>query len=195
MNKRGKATKGMIKEKASLMFAEKGFKEVTMKDICEITGLSRGGLYCHYSSTSEIFKEITADMMSCQDEEFQSKMELGLSAVEILDDVLRRYKDEMIDSGHSLSMALYEYFSIKENAAGENALYEQYLLSYASWKRLIQYGIDRGEFNQVNIQAVFDLIIFSYQGVRMYSKLMPVDQEVPERMLKEIRKLFVRQEG
>ena len=68
MNKRGKATKGMIKEKACLMFAEKGFKEVTMKDICEITGLSRGGLYCHYSSTSEIFKEITADMMSCQDE-------------------------------------------------------------------------------------------------------------------------------
>lgn len=195
MNKRGRATRGMIKEKACLMFAKKGFKDVTMKDICEITGLSRGGLYCHYSSTSEIFKEITDDMMNCQDEEFQSKIQLGLSAVEILDDVLKRYKNEMADGGHSLSMAIYEFFSTKENAAGENTLYEQYQKSFGSWKTLIQYGIDRGEFNRVDIPAVFDLIIFSYQGVRMYSKLMPVDREVPERMLKEIRKLLVKQEG
>lgn len=41
VNKRGEATRRRIREKACLLFAEKGFKEVTMKDICEITGLSR----------------------------------------------------------------------------------------------------------------------------------------------------------
>ena len=97
MNKRGEATRRRIREKACLLFAEKGFKEVTMKDICEITGLSRGGLYGHYENTKQIFKEIVDEMMNSQDEEFRSKMRLGLSAVHILDDILKRYQEEMID--------------------------------------------------------------------------------------------------
>ena len=194
VNKRGEATRRRIREKACLLFAEKGFKEVTMKDICEITGLSRGGLYGHYENTKQIFKEIVDEMMNSQDEEFRSKMRLGLSAVHILDDILKRYQEEMIDREGSLSTAIYEYFSIKENAAGENALYRQYLASFDTWKSFLQYGIDRKEFYPVDISAVFDLIIFSYQGVRMYSRLMPVNREVPERMMKEIRNLLVRKE-
>ncbi len=42
---KGEKTKQDIREKAYQLFVEKGFKEVTMKDICELTGLSRGGLY------------------------------------------------------------------------------------------------------------------------------------------------------
>ena len=45
-----------------------------MKDICDSTGLSRGGLYCHYDSTARIFDEILNDFMDNQDEEFRSKM-------------------------------------------------------------------------------------------------------------------------
>ena len=33
-------------------------------------------------------------------------------------------------------------------------------------------SLDKHEFNEVDISAVFDLIVFSYQGVRMYSKLI-----------------------
>ena len=56
----------------------------------------------------------------------------------------------------------------------------------------MQYGIDRQEFKEVDIAAVFDLIVFSYQGERMYSKLMPVDKEIPSRIIKEIKKILVR---
>lgn len=55
MSAKGDKTKELICSEAYKLFAEKGFKEVTMKDICEKTGLSRGGLYRHYSSTEEIF--------------------------------------------------------------------------------------------------------------------------------------------
>lgn len=200
MNKRGIETRKLIKRKAYVLFAEKGFKEVTMKDICEAAGVSRGGLYCHYDSTRQIFQEIIDDLMCYQDDEFHSKMERGLSAVQILDEVLERYKNEMIDSEASLSVAIYEYFSSQENTLlendpGENALYQQYLFSYEMWNALIQYGIARDEFNEVEIPAIFDLIIFSYQGVRMYSKLMPIDKAIPERIIREIRKILVFKNG
>lgn len=192
MNKRGQETRKYIKNCACSLFAEKGFKQVTMKDICEATKLSRGGLYCHYESTRQIFQEIIDDMMSQQDNELDVKIKQNQSAVSILDDILEVYRNEMIDSKSSLSIAIYEYFSIHDIARQNNTLYEQYLISANTWKKLIQYGIDRQEFNEVDIAAVFDLIVFSYQGVRMYSKLMPIDKQIPSRIMKEIKKILVR---
>ena len=192
MNKRGQETRKHIKKCASSLFSEKGFKQVTMKDICEAAQLSRGGLYCHYESTRQIFREIIDDMSSQQENEFDLKMKQNQSAVTILDDILDKYENEMIDSQSSLSIAIYEYFSIRDIASQNNTLYEQYLLSANTWEKLMQYGIDRQEFNEVDISAVFDLIVFSYQGVRMYSKLMPIDKETPSRIVKEIRKILVR---
>lgn len=194
VNKRGIETRQKIKEKAYQLFAEKGFKDVTMKDVCEATGLSRGGLYCHYESTQQIFKELMDDLLSRQENDFDRQMRDNVSAIVILDYILERYRDEMLDSQSSLSVAIYEYFSMREMAVQNNSLYEQYLASKRAWEKLLQYGIARQEFKKVDISAVFDLIVFSYQGVRMYSKLMPVDEEIPARIVSEIRNLLVRSE-
>lgn len=191
MNKRGIETRQLIKTRACALFAEKGFKDVTMKDICETAGLSRGGLYCHYESTKEIFKEIIDDMMAAQDDEFYSQIERGVPAVDILDGVLLRYREEMLDSRTSLSVAIYEYFSLQETSDPENALYRQYLISARAWRSLIEYGIRTHEFQPVDIDAVFHLIVFSYQGVRMYSRLMPIAPEIPAGIVREIKKILV----
>ena len=55
------------------------------------------------------------------------------------------------------------------------------------WTELIEYGIRTGEFKRVDPEAVYDLIVFSYQGVRMYSRLMKLDPAVPRRILEQIR--------
>ena len=195
MNKRGQETRRQIKKCACCLFAEKGFKQVTMKDICEAAKLSRGGLYCHYESTRQIFQEIIDDMTDEQDNEIAFKIEQHCPAVTILDEILDKYEREMLDSQSSLSIAIFEYFSIRDIAGQSNTLYEQYLISANTWKRLIQYGMERQEFNEVDASAVFDLIVFSYQGVRMYSKLMPVDRETPSGIIKEIRRILVKSGG
>lgn len=192
-NKRGKETRQLIKKYSFALFAEKGFKQVTMKDICEVTKLSRGGLYCHYGSTQDIFKEILNDMMSQQENTFSKKISQNLPAKEILNDVLKIYEQEMLDSQSSLSLAIYEYFSIKENAETQNELYMQYLWSLNVWKELIEYGIKKDEFNNVDVLSVFNLIIFSYQGVRMYSKLMPIDETIPKRIIEQIKKILIKE--
>ena len=106
MNKKGQKTREHIKKCAAVLFAEKGFKQVTMKDICEAAQLSRGGLYCHYESTRQIFQEMIDDMMSRQDQEFDLRIGQNQSAVTILDDILEGYRKEMLDSRSSLSTAI-----------------------------------------------------------------------------------------
>ena len=189
MGEKGRRTRQAICQSACQLFAEKGFKDVTMKDICERTHLSRGGLYRHYGSTREIFIEIVDSLMRQQADDFGGKMEQGVPAGDILDEVLKRYESES-----SLSVALYEFFSSPEYSGDDHSMYEQYRQSAEMWERLLEYGIKRGEFLPVDTEAVIDLILFSYQGVRMYSKLMPVDPRIPKRILSQIRLILTGKE-
>lgn len=192
MKTKGEKTKQFIKEQAAILFASKGFKNVTMKDICDVTKLSRGGLYRHYNSTEQLFLEIISEFLENQNDLFSESIRKGIPATEILNEILNKYKAEMMDSESSLSMAIYEYFSGREISKNENALSKRYSLSYSSWDTLIKYGVSRGEFKQVDTKGVFDTIIFAYQGVRMYSRLMPISKETPERIIEQIKLLLIK---
>lgn len=63
---------------------------MTMKDICDVAKLSRGGVYCHYESTRQIFQEIIDDMTGEQDNEIDLRIERNCSAVTILDELLNK---------------------------------------------------------------------------------------------------------
>ena len=88
MGIKGEKTKENICREAYKLFSERGYKDVTMKDICEKTGLSRGGLYRHYEGTQQIFMEIMDEFTRKQKNEFSEKIKQHIPAVEILDDVL-----------------------------------------------------------------------------------------------------------
>ena len=191
MGKKGDETKRLILEKAMALFAKKGFKNVTMKDICIDTGLSRGGLYRHYESTNQIFSEIIDILMNTQDNELSSKIENEVPAPVILDEILERYKKEMLDSSGSLSIAILEFYSENQPSDNDNVLFEQYLYSKDMWSYFISYGVNRGEFNNVNSEEIIDMIIFSYQGVRMFSTIMPIDEQIPNRIINHIKKALL----
>ena len=93
-----------------------------MKDICEKTGLSRGGLYRHYDSTSQIFLELIHTLMADQQNEFEEKIKAKVPAREILLHVLDRYETEMLDREHSLSIAIYEFFSGPSVSKSSNSI-------------------------------------------------------------------------
>ena len=59
---------------------------------------------------------------------------------------------------------------------------------------MIKYGIGTGEFRPVEPEAVYDVIVFSYQGVRMYSRLMPVDRAITRRITGQIKKMLLKAE-
>ena len=191
MGKKGEDTKKFIREKAACLFAQKGYKNVTMKDICAITGLSRGGLYRHYDSPQQIFSEIVDMLMNSQDNELSEKMAAGLPARQILEEILERYRMEMLDSSTSLSVAIYEFFSENFSDGQDNLLLRQYQYSVDMWSEFLSYGIKRGEFKKVDCKEVIDIIIFSYQGVRMYSTIIPLDEEIPMRIINHIKKTLL----
>ncbi len=194
MSLKGEKTKQDIREKAYQLFAQKGFKEVTMKDICELTGLSRGGLYRHYESTEQIFLEIVNAFSDKQRNEVFTKITQHIPATTILDELLSKYASEMIDYENSFSLAICEFYSNPAISKEDNSVKMQYEISKSTWVELINYGIGTKEFNSVNPESVFNVIIFAYQGVRMYSKLMKMDNDIPSQIIHEIKRLLLPQE-
>lgn len=195
MGRKGDETRRRIREKALPLFAERGFRQVTMKDICQETGLSRGGLYRHYGSTRQIFAEILDALMAAQDRELSEKMERGESARGILREVLNRYRDEMADGAGSLSMAILEFYSDPPSDRDGNGLYRQYLDAKALWDAFISYGIRRGEFKEVDRGELIDILLFAYEGVRMLSPILPVDPQTPERIIRHVERALLKGEA
>ncbi|XCP86611.1 TetR/AcrR family transcriptional regulator [Roseburia hominis] len=174
MGNKGDATREYIKEKAYTLFAEKGFKDVTMKDVCEVTGLSRGGLYRHFDSTAQIFEEIFLELTGKTEQDFAERIDAGENARQMLEDILEKYKEEIEEKERTLTLAIYEY----SQAVNSEFLIELNRTSKVKWKEFIKYGVDQGEFVDVEIDAVVDLILYAYQGARMWSKILPVDRGV-----------------
>lgn len=189
MNKRER-TREMILGASYRLFAKDGFNKVTMKDVCEATGLSRGGLYSHFASTKELFEAILETLNQKEEMNFQKEMEEGMPAADILNRALTLMKEEMEHSEDSLSLAMYEYAGTisKDVMDSFNAIGEQ------KWTALIYYGMERGEFNNVDVFEMVNVISYVYQGVRMWSRIVTMTSEVFDAITNHIRKQLIKEE-
>lgn len=182
MGTKGEKTKEKILEEAYLLFAKKGFKEVTMTDICEKTGLSRGGLYRYYSGTEQIFSEIISKEYVIAD-----RIERNESAISILNDMLEALWCEILDKELSLSLAIYEY----ANLGNEDFFITVNDNAKKRWISLLNYGMTNGEFKRVDPEQIADLILYYYQGLRMWSRVIPVDKPEAEHYVNTIRQMLL----
>ena len=57
----GQMRKREIREAAKKCFLDKGFQNTTMEDVITEIGMSRGGVYNHYASTTEMLKDLMLD--------------------------------------------------------------------------------------------------------------------------------------
>lgn len=185
MGRKGTKTKETIRCRAYQLFAEKGFKAVTMTDICEKTGLSRGGLYRYYSGTEEIFSEILSEEYVIAD-----RIEKKEKARVILEDMLEAIKAEIMEKELSLSLAIYEY----ANLGNEDFFININNKAKKRWISLLEYGMETKEFKNVDVEQVSDLILYYYQGLRMWSRVISFDEQVAENYVRTVKQLLLREE-
>ena len=187
MPTKGEQTREHIMDVSYALFAEKGFKQVTMKDICEITDMSRGGLYSHFSSTKELFEAILERKTSTDEMNFEQDIKNNVPATTILENVLKHMEDEMNHPEDSLTAAIYEYGEVVDSQFMETLNKK----SIKRWSALIKYGIKNGEFQDVDVDEVVNIILYSYQGVRMWSRIVPMKKKVTKSITDHIRSQLI----
>jgi AcrR family transcriptional regulator len=136
-----------ILEAAKLAFTKKGFEPVTMKDIVEESGFSRGGVYSYFSSTEEVFTEIIEQGHLTQIQSLLKHIENNRSMWKAIDDYLVELEENLVKVPESIVPAQFEYFLTSwRNDERKEYLQVRYDRAISTMKTLIEKGKRTGEF-------------------------------------------------
>ncbi|MBL3658294.1 TetR/AcrR family transcriptional regulator [Fulvivirga sediminis] len=109
-----KDSKEQILKTSLLLFLQKGFKEVTMKEIVKNSGFSKGAFYHYFSSKEEVFKEVI--------EVYFSKM-LHLDYETLPSDSLKSFYEANLDIQHKRDSILRSWYQETFEGDFPNNLY------------------------------------------------------------------------
>ncbi len=182
MGEKSLQKKQYILETARKVFVEKGYKNVTMKDIVEACDISRGGLYLYFGSTEELLLAVLQKDAEEIDDVFSVSIAEEDSAAEILTLFLKEQKKELLRKKNNLTMAVYEYaFENKEKK--DQMMRKQFEAGVRVLEKLIESGIASGEFYCENPKGAANNIMYVLEGMKINSQTMGITEAMVDEQL------------
>lgn len=177
-----------ILDTARKVFMEKGFKRVTMKDIVEACDISRGGLYLYFSSTEEIFLEVLRMESEETDDVFSDNIKEDATATDILMLFLKEQKKELLRKKDTLTQATYEFHFENALSKKDNILRKQFESAVIIIKKLIEAGVESGEFYCEDPEGAARNIMLVLEGFKISAQTIGVTAESVDKQLLYILK-------
>ncbi|MBE5826806.1 MAG: TetR/AcrR family transcriptional regulator [Butyrivibrio sp.] len=184
MGEKSAAKRKYILDKARSVFADKGFKNVTMKDIVDACDISRGGLYLYFSSTEDVFLAVLEDEIDEDDEEaVVAALSGDATAGDMLALFLKEQKKEILRKKNNLTVATYEYFSLHRGSGKDNPLKNQFDTAVRIVEKLIENGVESGEFYCENPVGCARNLMYVVEGLKIAAVTIGVTEEAIDREL------------
>ncbi|WP_047150931.1 TetR family transcriptional regulator, partial [Aneurinibacillus tyrosinisolvens] len=139
------------------VFKRKGFEPVTMKDIVEESGMSRGGVYMYFSSTEEIFRAILDEMEASEEQQLARLFEQGLNMWGVVDKLLEEQEHQIERVAEGLTPAVFEYFFTGWREKNRDAyMVERYKRAIRQWAPFLEAAVERGELQpRMPVESMF----------------------------------------
>jgi len=179
MSDKAAKKKQFILDTAKKVFAEKGFKDVTMKDIVDACEISRGGLYLYFDNTESMLKECLMDGGEGA-QEYKDK-----TPGEALALFLNEQKKEIISTEEDLSIATYEFLFMKKQSAETDNFYKEGLDSkIKTAAALIDAGVESGDFYCEDSTLAAENMMYTIEGMRICAKTVGIcEKNVDDQLL------------
>ena len=183
MGEKSAQKKQYILNTARSVFVEKGFKNVTMKDIVEACEISRGGLYLYFDSTEQILMEILQMEAQETDDVFTDHISEEDTAADILTLFLKEQKKELLQKKNNLTVAVYEYFFAHKSTDKNNMLHKQFDAGVRVLEKLIQAGIASGEFYCEDPRGAATNIMYVLEGMKINAQTFGITEKMVDEQL------------
>ena len=174
-----------IRDAAIALFYERGEDKVTIEQIARHAGIAKGTVYLYFPSKEELVKEV---FWYCHKREADAG-DAGLDQLPTACDKLKQRVYNILrwalvhPEEHAIQSRYYQAHPFTNN--GETPL----VLHYGAQKRLIEEGIQNGEFKPLPLPLLGELINSSAAGVITYTMRYPQileDRELMEIMLETL---------
>ena len=184
MGEKSKQKREYILKQAKAVFAKKGFRDVTMKDIVEACEISRGGLYLYFGSTEEIFREILQSELEDGGGDITTHLSKDSTMADILMLFLKEQKKIILRKKQDITIAAYEYlFAQRTEKKADNIMRSQFETGIMVLTKILEEGVRREEFYCENAKAEATNIMYVLEGMKICAKTFglsesKVDQEL-----------------
>lgn len=181
MSRKGDRTKHNIALAARKLFAAKGFSKVTMQDICNASGMSRGGVYRHFDSTGDVFTYIINEEQEKALASLKLAIKTRVPAYKIFDRFIRARIAQVLDDETSIDNAVTEFVS--GNPEGAAFLAENIEKSVKIVADIIRICRSEGIFSCSDPEGMARQILWTIEGMSKHNALIKVtDSEVEEQI-------------
>jgi len=189
---KGDKTKQTIIDKSTQLFSQKGYAAVTMKDVCEICDLSRGGLYRHFASTKEIFLEILNDDKEEMQHQLEQSIENNAPAYFLFEYFLKQHK-EIILSNNGMALAIHEFsFAEKEQSQYMN---DRFHIAIELLVQLLEYGQEQGVFKDFDTSIMATHIVFLLDSIETSASTLTIPEKMIDNQLNFLKDLVMKEGG
>jgi len=156
-NKYPEQTKKKILEIAFNLFGEKGYEDVVMQDIIDVTGFSRGAVYHHFKNKNEIMQAVISELFEQDMLFFSEIMEVDLDAITRIDKLV----DYIVNSEAKREMA-YGMWSRKNNMLLYANVTNTIRFAAPAISKIIEQGISEGVFNTEYSNEAAEIIMLLF---------------------------------
>lgn len=184
MGVKGDNARSRIIECARVLFSQKGYCAVTMQDISQASGFSRGGLYRYFSSTEEIFLEIIRLEQAGAMASLEQALAAQVRPDQILRGFLRSRMNILSKPSHSFDIAISEFAANSE--IGREALTKRAQDSVRILTHLIVSGNEKNIFACSSPEATASHIMWLMEGMSRHAGLIPITSEQIEAQIEQV---------
>ncbi|MCI1613428.1 MULTISPECIES: TetR/AcrR family transcriptional regulator [Heyndrickxia] len=178
MNKKkiqSEQTKKRVADAARNLFANKGYKATSIEDIVEATGSSKGNIYYHFKSKEGLFLYLLDEW----DKEWEQKWVEKESLYKTTKEKLFGMAEQMVldDLNHPLTKAADEFFNNEEKTGEIEERIAEMVMGHLKFnQKLIQQGIDSGEFRKEDVESLAIILESLLIGLSQMSRKSTVEE-------------------
>ncbi len=182
--------RALILEKSKPVFIKNGFHNVTMKDIIEECGISRGGLYLYFSSVDEIFTEVIKVHNKSKLEKVKLTIQESSEFHALVDRYLQMQKDRLLHMDNSLMLAQYEFFFAHKTEYDKDYFFSAFHNTKDIIYEVLSFGVKSGYLDEAAIDALSDNIMFVIEGLGTLAMSCGISEEMLNRQLDFIKRII-----
>lgn len=178
--------KNLIVEAAREVFFKRGYKAVTMKDIVEACGISRGGLYLYFTSIKELFEAV----LERENEALASGLESlrtgkGTPGERMLM-YLNEQKKEILKKKENLTVAVYEYLFENKLTHADTPVKKSFEENIKALERLIEDGVEQEWMVCENPAEAARNIAYTLEGMKVTAQTIGISAKLLDSQIEYI---------
>ena len=182
---------------ASRLFLQRNFKEVTMKEIVEKTGLSKGAFYYYFESKEQLFLEVLKYLFQSMTRNYESYSKESFyqfyhdyinETISLTKKYLANFNSELKEMSIPMNYFSLVFDALKLIPEFREKVFAEFNIEIGYWTKAVSRARSNGEISSaMTDKEIGELFIYLSDGVGMH---MIMRGETTENMVKPFRNLW-----